>query len=394
MATYSLAHVIRQISPSLLRSFFAKMNIDTTGISWDHIGPQETKPLLNFLFELPDEVRLSVEGTLREVHEMASFLGMESFNSAAKILHVLEWSAPFTKRVPLINKALWVWIYYKDMFDFAKSMHLVEHASWWSKRMGLPHDEPQWNPTVKENLESQLEEFFLENQGRGHRCTVEMQNYGDCMYYFLAYTDDYVQNILVHDDSGEVVSKKTRPTFIVIYAYNMNEGSLEIHVQGTAHTRKELEDIFIETIFGESVEPPKKQPYDLSMFKNPYFTLATNPLDNVEVLVKELKFRWESESEIKYIADNKPKFIEWVKKTLNEKVLSLEMAEVVFAKLQFVFPATEGTRRGTLTFEISVPNRCTLQGKNPKYSRIINKYLKEWKISNETESHELVTSNR
>jgi len=63
-------------------------------------------------------------------------------------------------------------------------------------------------------------------------------------------------------------------------------------------------------------------------------------------------------------------------KALNKTNIPLESTTVAKAKLQFAFARRDGKKGKTLTFEISIPDRCTL--KDDPLDQIAKKYIEQW----------------
>ena len=119
-----------------------------------------------------------------------------------------------------------------------------------------------------------------------------MRHYCDDVYYFTAYPDDYVKNVLQHDDSGTLIVKKTRATFEVVFAYNAAEGTLELHTKGGLTTKQELEEIFIRTVVGASSAKDSGSPYDLSVIKDERFSLSADSADGLTIYLRQIGLLW------------------------------------------------------------------------------------------------------
>ena len=269
------------------------------------------------------------------------------------------------------------------IFHKALEYHKIEHLSLWRKRDGLPQIIPEWNPEVKKALETGLKTWLTKKQGRGHACTVLMQNYREGIYHFIAYPDDYVRNYTHHDESGQLVTRKTRPTFEIVYVYNSREGTLELHAKGGDKTKVALEDIFLQSVFGQ-VPEFTEQIFDLSVFKQDGFTLTPDPRDNIVIQLKEIILNWADKQEMTLKPKKQHNTLDWVRRTVVEKELPWHEANVDCVKIQILILPTEYRRRGSMTFEIAAPNKSTLRNHDAARIELARKYLKQWGVENES----------
>lgn len=381
--SFTLPSFLRKVPHSLLKRFFQLLEIDTHDLSWELIKNREAEPFLELFRDLPPEKQNQMEGICYDVFELSCGSGWDALCEMAESYHAPDWFALSPEKTTLQAKSLWTWVNHPLIFQKAHEFHQMKNTSWWRKREGLPKMVPEWNGQVKTALEGALQIYFMEKQGRGQVCTVQMQNFRDDTYYFLAYPDDYVRNVMRHNDKGELVSRRTRPTFEIVYAYNSVEGTLELHTRGGDKTKSDLEEIFIETVLGEEVEVFSGQIYDLSAVKQSGFSLTPDPKDNVLIQIKQVRLNWGQDTSVQFRAEKERDLLAWIRRVINAEYLPWDKAVVDYIKLQFLFLPTEWERRGTLTFEMNTPNRSTLRGKNPRKVEIIRKYLKKWGIEYE-----------
>ncbi len=126
----------------------------------------------------------------------------------------------------------------------------------------------------------------------------------------------------------------------------------------------------------------KIKPYDLSKLKDKDFRFITDPQDGVDnVIIKMLRLdlsgfgnrRLTFEASGKSEGQPVHKLIE---QALNKVKIPLDNTTVARARLQFKFKGREGKKGKTLTFEISIPDRCTL--KDDPFDQIAKKYIEKW----------------
>jgi hypothetical protein len=293
------------------------------------------------------------------------------------------WSRLSSEKTTPYATSLWSWLEYPVIFQKALEFHKIDHLSLWRKRDGLPRKTPEWNHEIKKSLETALQAYFTEKQGRGQVCTVLMQHYREDIYHFIAYPDDYVRNSTHHNESGQLVTRKTRPTFAIVYVYNSKEGTLELHAKGGDKTKAALEDIFTQTVFGQ-VPDFEEQMYDLSVFKQDGFTLTPDPRDHIVIQLKEITLEWKDIRKVTLKAEKYYDTLDWVRHSIEEKELPWPHTNVTHVKIQILILPDEYRRRGSMTFEIAAPNKCTLRHQDAARMELARKYLKQWGVENES----------
>ena len=380
--TFSLATFFRMVPHSLLKRLFRTLDIDTHSIPWELVKNRDCDHFLRFFQELPQEKQNELEGVCCDVFELACDTGLNALCQTADDHNETGWSRLSSEKTTPYATSLWSWLEYPVIFHKALEYHKIEHLSLWRKRDGLPQIIPEWNPEVKKALETGLKTWFTKKQGRGHACTVLMQNYREGIYHFIAYPDDYVRNYTHHDESGQLVTRKTRPTFEIVYVYNSREGTLELHAKGGDKTKAALEDIFLQSVFGQ-VPEFTEQIYDLSVFKHDGLTLTPDPRDNIVIQLKEITLEWENIREVTMQAKKHEYTLDWVRETVAERNLPWENAQVTHVKIQILILPTEYRRRGSMTFEIAAPNKSTLRHHDAARIELARKYLKQWRIEND-----------
>ena len=380
--TFSLSTFFRMVPHSLLKRLFQTLEIDTQEIPWDFLKNRDCEHFLKFFQELPPEKQDELEGVCCDVFELACDTGLNALCQTADDQHESGWFSLSPEKTTPYAKSLWSWLQYPVVFQKALEFHKVDHLSLWRKRDSLPHKAPEWNHEIKKSLEAALQAYFTEKQGRGQVCTVVMQNYRRDVYHFIAYPDDYVRNFTHHDESGRLITRKTRPTFEVVYVYDSKEGTLELHAKGGNKTKAALEDIFVKTLFGQ-VPDFAEQIYDLSVFKEDGFVLTPDPRDNIVIQLKEITLEWASIRKVTVKAEKHENTLDWVRETISEYALPWKPAQVTRVKIQIFILPDEYRRRGSITFEIAAPNKCTLRNQDAARIELARKYLRLWGVEND-----------
>jgi len=367
---------------SLLKRLFRTLDIDTQTVPWELVKNRDCECFLKFFQELPQERQNELEGVCCDVFELACDTGLNALCQTADDHNELGWSRLSSEKTTPYATSLWSWLEYPVIFHKALEYHKIEHLSLWRKRDGLPRIVPEWNPEIKKALETALKNWFTKKQGRGQVCTVLMQNFREGVYHFIAYPDDYIRNYTHHDESGQLITRKTRPTFEIVYVYNSKEGTLELHAKGGDKTKVALEDIFLQSVFGQ-VPDFTEQIFDLSVFKQDGFTLTPDPRDNLVIQLKEITLDWGDYREITIATQLYHDTLDWVRRSVEEKELPWDEANVTRVKIQILILPTEYQRRGSMTFEIVAPNKSTLRHHDAARNELARKYLKQWRVENE-----------
>ena len=379
---FSLSTFFRMVPHSLLKRLFQTLEIDTQEIPWELIKNRDYEHFLKFFRELPPEKQNELEGVCCDVFELACDSGLDALCQTADDQHESGWFSLSSEKTTPYAKSLWSWLEYPVIFQRAFEFHKIDHLSLWRKRDGLPCKVPEWNQEIKKTLEEALQSYFTRKQGRGQVCTVVMQNYREGVYHFIAYPDDYVRNFTHHDESGQLITRKTRPTFEIVYVYNSNEGTLELHARGGDKTKVALEDIFIRTVFGQ-VPDFAETIYNLSVFKEEGLALTPDPRDHIVILLKEMTLNWPNGRSITFSTKTHGDAHHWARKSLEDNEQPWHDAHVDYVKIQILIMPTEYRRRGSMTFEIAAPNKSTLRNQDAARIELARKYLKTWGVEHE-----------
>lgn len=358
--TYSLSTFFRMVPNSMLRGFFDRHGVNTSEPLWKYVKERDIEPFLTIFNALPREKQIEFDGIFQEIYELACPSGFEALKKAAEYFSEKLWLVSFAKQPSLYVIAFWSRSAFPKMFAYALSLHKVQSLSWWRKREGLPQTPPEWNEEIKGNLEGALQDYFKGNQNRGEICTIETHYYGEGIHYYLAYLDDYTRKVHVHDHQKALVTKTTRPTFDVVFAYSSREGTLELHAKGSEKMKKELEEIFINQVIGETIELPLDAPYHLDALLSNRFALEADFEDGLSIRLDAIELYWEEHGSLCCKPNKNRNIFDVIAEGIN---YPLEKAKVLYAKFQFVFLSTESQRGGSMTFEIAAPNRCTFETK-------------------------------
>ena len=233
--------------------------------------------------------------------------------------------------------------------------------------------------------ECALSELLTSTQGRGKVCTVETMSRIDGTDYFLAYPDDFVWNFHAHGDDGKLGPQAACPTFSIVFAYRRDEGSLELFGKVPAHLKRQLEEIFADTVLGVQLGPwDPNACYELDHLKDRSFHLETDPEDQVRAKIRRMCLTLKNsgrriwvEVDVNDPFDNIHRALE---ECLNKEHVPLSDVMVTRVTFCFDFLPLDGRVPGRLQFDVGRPNTCTLRNERADRVELIAKYLRLWRI--------------
>jgi site-specific DNA recombinase len=120
----------------------------------------------------------------------------------------------------------------------------------WHKRRDLPKRRADSSLPARNHLGQLISDLLLMEQGRGQDCTVEHFSRSDGTDYFFAYPDDFVQNVTAHDEDGVLTPRTFRQTFVIVFAFNGDEGTLELFARVAPKLKAKIENLFARAILG------------------------------------------------------------------------------------------------------------------------------------------------
>lgn len=383
---FSIPTALRMTPNGLLRELFVKLGHANLGIAWHALHEREVQPILEALDQLPADAQTTIETALHNIFDLACQNGVNAILEAAddasrreSVLYLPDSTGPYCT-------AAWTWLNYPDVFDRAALLCQIDGLSRWRKRKDLPRVEPSTTPEVILRLERALSELLRSEQGRGHHCTVEHAYRHDGSDYFLAYPDDFVETITIHDEDGKLTPRPIRQTFEIVFAYDREEGTLETHARVPTRLKPLLEEAFCRIALGVEPDPVQRQVvYNLNILKEAVFQLPTDPKDCVAAKVCRVRLaipdsQW---SIILEAARNgaRDEMAEMIDECLDEENIPLERVNVTSARFRMDFHGVNGRRPGSLTFDVSLPDCCNLRNQRPERVALALKYLKEWGVA-------------
>lgn len=386
MATkpFSLSTTLRMIPNHLLREFLVKQHHAEFAVKWDEPKEKNVGHLLTYIDQLAHCQRDPIERVLHSVSDMASEAGLAVLFQTADRCGSPELVDEAPEGLGVWGRTMWIWLRNSEIFDKAQLLFQLDQMSFWRKRTDLPDVTPDVSPMAIKDLSQEIS-ALLRKQGRGKVCTVDWRNH-DEDFYFFAYPDDFIANVLMHDEDGNLTSQAIRQTLYLVFAYRPSEYSLELFAKGLDSKIKErLEMIFVKTILHwdlDNYDP--EAAYELDHLKYEFVNLKTDPADRIRVRIRKLRLssRIDGRSvEIKIDEDEtNPTIAKVIQDMLQLEKMPLDQWRVTLVTFQFKFCQLDGRKPSKQSFDIAYPRSCSLRNARPERVELIQKYLKRWGI--------------
>ena len=380
---FSIPTVLRMVPNPLLKEFFEELGHGDFNPCWPELKEREIDPILDYIGELPLEQSNDIESVLRGVFDLGCPSGFDAILESGPHCGDSDLGSLVPDDLSLYGKAMWMWLNRREVFDKAQIIYQVEHMSWWRKRNDLPKNDPDMSPATKSNLETDIS-TLLKSQGRGKDCTVEMLTREDVDYFF-AYPDDFVQNIHVHDQDGQLAPEVFRQTMLIVFAYNREDGSLELFAKLPKKLKEQLEVIFARAILHWELGPHEPDAvYELNQLKDSSFELMTAPADGLNVEIRKMRLSAKHGGRRVHVEKDDEDPEDDIHKTISDcvnlEVVPLSEWNATQVTFCFEFLPIEGRKHGKQSFDVTYPRSCSLRGARPERVELIQKYLKEWGI--------------
>jgi hypothetical protein len=242
-----------------------------------------------------------------------------------------------------------------------------------------------------------LVSYYTLKEGRGYGCAVHHFERGARLYWFASVRN--YDSVIPEWGGSDVVPRKCKPVFEVIFVHSNADRSLDIYVKGDKNTVADLQTLWARAVLGtEDLGTPPEHgvEYELNILKTKR-EFKFSPTDGIkDVRLNSLR--------LSLIGDKKNRRITLEANTrkdpkvvyaLMDQVfkapgqdggnqddkdprLSLDVVNVTQAIINFVFAADTRGGKKTITARVTHPNSCSLKYE-PK-EEIARRYLRDWKI--------------
>ncbi|HNS21859.1 MAG TPA: hypothetical protein PKH24_15250 [Sedimentisphaerales bacterium] len=378
---YSPRTFLRKTPNTLLKQYFASQGI-LGDVDFNKLGETEVQPIMAAMEALPMRQGMLIEEEFRQVHEMSCESGTRVLLEEAEF-HGLGLADALGAMASHYERALWVFLNHRSVFDVAGDLAEMDGVGSWRRREVNKGLSPAVDKEDLDNLASGLIEFY-KTQGRGYHCRID--NYlrrNPERHCYFAYPEDYATNDMELNENAEFVRRPRKPAFEVIFVYRAESGMLETNARGNKREVDKLLGIFCRTILGLEGLPDKVGArYELSPLANKNIDLRTDPQDGIErVFIKMLRLDvpGTGNRRITFEASNPndgKAVYKLIDSALAKQNLSPDDGIIAKARFQLKFAGRDGKKGKSLTFEISVPDRCTL--KDDPLDQIAREYIEKW----------------
>jgi hypothetical protein len=262
------------------------------------------------------------------------------------------------------GRAMWVWMYHRDLFMTACCNHHLDSISSW-KDCNVGANLPcGGDEHTLDALSAEITEY-LKDKAKGRHCHVDYY-YRDKpgRHCFFAYPEGSGKTELRYDKS-RLTSSCRRPVFEVVFIYEPETGVLKVHARGKK-TAVDFQRIFCQKALNLDGVPDKSSMvYDLSKLKDPSFRFDVGiNIERIKLKNLLLDFPGSEQALLKIEPGD-----------CEEMKLRQRMADVAGAygyelssgsviikrvKMQAIFKPLNGRRAKTVTFELGLPDISNL----------------------------------
>ncbi len=396
---YAPKTFLRFVRGSLLNSCFRKYEIPIN-LDQEHLLPHEIDHVFRLICELPLQKQRLVEGDFSAITSLATPAGTLAMVREAERREV-NITPQFLSAHNDYERSAWIYYHHPDIFDIALSFHEMDRISVgrWSRRpvgRNLPLD-------CSDDKRQELARFMRETyakEGRGHHCHIDYYfRENPDRHCFFAYPEDYACTDFAYTNDGQLEPHTRRRAIEVIFVYRPTDGVLEMMAPGGRERVEDLAANFTAAILNLPELPPQLIPnsYDLSTLKRADLEFVTDPEDGIsQVMVREVQLylpllhNWRQKLVLS--ADARTAGRANLHRALLDIAaanhLAVDDLNICLAKLTFVFAGLDGKRGKRLTFEISLPDRCTL--KDEQHDQIARKYLARWGLTIDADTPQVI----
>ncbi|HUU90125.1 MAG TPA: hypothetical protein VM238_02825 [Phycisphaerae bacterium] len=386
---YSPKTFLRQTPNVILKQYFTQKNL-LGEIDFDTLGETEVEPIFAALEQLPPEGQATIERDFCAINELAAAAGTQAILEEATTFWKRGWADQFEAMKNHYERAFWTFLNEPRIFGVAGDIAFMDRIGSWRHRFVGANLTPGVGPSDLKALGDGVSSLYVK-EGRGRHCKVDnylRQNLERHCYF--AYPEDYATTDMEFDEEGQFQHRPRKPAFENIFVYRPAEGLLEVHAYGKKEHIEALMEVFCQAILGMEKLPDesKKRVYDLSDLRSRGVSFVTDPADGVEsVTVRRLRMDLPGSTRRRIILEanaspRSPQAIyDLMDQALNKENIPLGEVTLSQAKLRFTFASRDGRKGKTLTFEISIPDGCTL--KDDPQDQVAKKYLRKWGLIRE-----------
>jgi len=168
---YSQKTFLRQTPNHILKEYFHRKNL-LKDIDFDKLGKTEIEPIAEAMDSLLEKERVEIEADFQLIYEMAYDKGVEILIEEAGFYHNLDLLPIFEQMENPYEKALWVFLNHRRIFQVASDFDYMDRTGGWRRRYVGESLTPAVDEKDKEALTKAISAFY-KKQGRGRHCRVD-----------------------------------------------------------------------------------------------------------------------------------------------------------------------------------------------------------------------------
>lgn len=294
---YSPKDFFRQMPKNLLARFFAARGV-LADFDFAAMKDGKTDALFTAWLKLPDPERNPIDAVFSDIFDMSCEKGFKAIltETTHQFKDQPEKIPAFVDMLSAVpnhfERAMTTYLDYPNFWKAASRFYRADTlSSHWRKRKNLPHKAAAVDPASIAKLAEAIGGYFHYKEGRGKNCAVEPYRRGS-LDYFFTFPEDYSQQEpeWIND---EFKSRPHTPAFEVIFIYSQQDGSLDIHYQGSYKAIQPLQTMFASIVLGLEELPPDpkdERVYVLGPLLQKNFDFAPAIGSGIEnVVVKKLR---------------------------------------------------------------------------------------------------------
>lgn len=365
---YSTKSFFRNAPNVLLERYF-KQHETLTDLDFVNLKEGNPDALFSAWLALDPKTKQKMDSDFQEIFALSCEKGVKAIIDEAEF-HDPDGLALFTEwlseKQNHYDKAFSVFLEYPRYWKAALQFFHADSLSNWRKRKNMPKVAVQCEEANLNQLATLIANYFHHTEGKGKNCFVDPLRRGK-LDYFFAYPEDYSQrsNEWVKD---QFEPRPHNPAFEIVYVYDQQEGSLDLHYKGNYKAIEPLQLFFAEAILGfDELEPMQDDHriYDLNPLLSTDFDFvypANSGIQDVRVSKIRLSSKIKKGERVTLEADYQTD-AQVVYKLLDrmEAVLSLDIYYAT--RVEFVASVALSADKlpKTFRFAVTYPNSCSLK---------------------------------
>lgn len=400
MATnYSPNNFLRKTPNALLEKYFQNQGIDPIvlievdgegdeksqkAVKVSELDENQIVPIQNLIESQGAEKQTEIERDFRKISDRACKAGFKCLLDESRYEgHGIDIQDDLEAMENHYERAMWVFLNYPKVFENSGYFQRVDKITFRSRHVWKKINPKQLDDEL-ENFKQQIIEHY-KKEGRGNHCHIEVLKRPDPeRYYYFVYLEDY-SDTLDEFKGDEFKRTPVKPAFEVIFGYHPGSGRIETNASGKKDEIVQLQEAFCQGVLNMEGLPDKDtRMYELDKLKTRFDFKPRDPQDNIAAVhLKLIELEIGNKKRITFTDSGRtPNIYDMIDNALNQENIPLDIVTVGKVRIQIVFRKMADEKRAkTTTFEIGVPDRCTL--KDSPLELIAKKHIEMWGLVSE-----------